>query len=128
MSRFRVGVVTVSLALAAGCGGGYSSPSSPTNTTNPPPATSPNTVGIPAGAQNRGSAGYAPNPITVSAGTTVTWTNNDTTGHTATGDGGSFNSGAIPAGGSFQFTFQNRGTFAYHCTFHPGMVGSVVVQ
>jgi len=127
MSRFRVGVATVSLALAAGCGGGYSAPSSPT-TSNPPPATSPNTISIPSGARSLGTAGYAPNPITVAAGTTVTWTNNDTTGHTVTGDGGSFDSGAIAAGGSFQFTFQNRGTFAYHCTFHPGMVGSVVVQ
>ena len=125
MSRFRVGVATVMLALAAGCGGGYSTPSSPT-TTNPAPAASPNTIAIPAGAQTRGSAGYAPNPITVTAGTTVTWTNNDTTAHTATGDG--FDSGVIGAGASYQFTFQNRGTFAYHCSFHPGMVGSVVVQ
>ena len=126
MSRFRVGLVMVSLALAAGCGSSYSTPSAPTPAN--PPATSPNTIAIPSGAQTRGTAAYAPNPMTVSAGTTVTWTNNDTVAHTATGDGGVFDSGPIRAGGSYQFTFQNRGTFAYHCTFHPGMVGSVVVQ
>jgi plastocyanin len=37
-------------------------------------------------------------------------------------------SGSIAAGGKFSFTFQNRGTFPYHCTFHPGMIASVVVQ
>jgi plastocyanin len=64
----------------------------------------------------------------VSAGTTVTWSNGDTITHTATADGGQFNSGAIAAGGKFSFTFQTTGTFPYHCTIHPGMVGTVVVQ
>jgi plastocyanin len=71
---------------------------------------------------------YAPNPIVVSAGGTVTWTNNDTTGHTATANDGSWNSGAIAPGGKFSRTFASAGTFAYHCTFHPGMIGTVTVQ
>lgn len=127
--KFRAALVLISLALAAACGSSSSSPTTPTTTT-PPPATggSGNGVTIPTGAETKGSSAYVPNPITVTAGTAVTWTNTDSTAHTATGDGGAFNSGTIPAGGSFSFTFQTRGTFPYHCTFHRGMVGSVVVQ
>jgi plastocyanin len=75
-----------------------------------------------------GSAAYVPNPITVSTGTTVTWTNTDGIGHTVTSNSSAFDSGVIPGGGKFSFTFQTAGTFAYHCSIHPGMVGSVVVQ
>jgi plastocyanin len=39
-----------------------------------------------------------------------------------------FDSGSIAPGGKFSFTFQNKGTFAYKCTFHSGMVGTIVVQ
>jgi plastocyanin len=117
MSRFRFVLAVMVSGFAAGCGGGYSgTPSSPTPN-NPAPNT-PNTVAIPTGAQTRGSSAYAPNPITVAAGTTVTWSNNDSTAHTVTSNGGAFDSGAIGAGG----------TYPYHCGLHPGMVGSVVVQ
>lgn len=75
-----------------------------------------------------GAAGFVPNPITVAVGTTVTWTNNDSTSHTVTSNTGLFNSNVLSAGKSFSFTFPTAGTFQYHCTFHSGMVGSVVVQ
>jgi plastocyanin len=71
---------------------------------------------------------YAPNPIAVAVGGTVTWTNNDSTTHTSTGNGGTWDSGAIAPGGNFSRTFSSAGTFPYHCTFHPGMVGTVTVQ
>jgi plastocyanin len=54
--------------------------------------------------------------------------NNDSTAHTVTSNTGVFNSGTLGPGQSFSFTFQNAGTFQYHCSFHAGMVGSVVVQ
>lgn len=86
-------------------------------------------VSMPSGASSRGTSAYAPNPVTIASGTTVTWTNNDTIAHTSTSDtAGVFNSGVIAAGGSFSFTFQTRGTVTYHCTIHPGMMGTVVVQ
>jgi plastocyanin len=47
---------------------------------------------------------------------------------TASSDTGVFNSGTIGPGRSFTFMFPSTGTFPYHCNFHPGMVGSVVVQ
>jgi plastocyanin len=117
------GVTFFAAVLLSGCGGS-SSPSSPS-----PTGTAAAAVSIPVGAQNLGTSGYAPNPLTIASGTTVTWTNTDTTAHTSTSDSpGVFSSGTIAAGGKFSFTFQNKGTFAYHCTFHSGMVGTVVVQ
>ena len=71
---------------------------------------------------------YAPNPIDIAVGQSVTWTNNDSTAHTSTGNDGSWNSGAIAPGASFSQMFPNAGTFAYHCAIHPGMVGTVAVR
>ena len=71
---------------------------------------------------------FNPQRLTVSAGSTVTWTNNDTTAHTSTATDGSWNSGTIAPGATFSRAFPARGTFPYHCTIHPGMVGTVTVQ
>jgi len=71
---------------------------------------------------------FAPSPIKVAAGTTVTWTNTGISTHTVTADDGtSFDSGAIQRGDEWSFTFSKAGTFAYHCTFHNWMKGTVVV-
>src|SRR6478752_5705287 len=59
--------------------------------------------------------------LSISAGTQVTWTNNDATAHTVTADDGSFNSGNIAPGASFSHTFNNMGTVNYHCAIHPMM-------
>ncbi len=127
MSAFRFILLAGILALATACGSSNSAtPSSPTPT--PQPSTSGSAVAIPTGARNLGPGSYVPNPITVAVGTAVTWTNNDSIGHTSTSNTGVFNSGTIAPGQSFSFTFQAAGTYPYHCTFHPGMVGSVVVQ
>lgn len=71
---------------------------------------------------------FHPTPITVAAGTTVTFTNNDAATHTATADDGSFNSGDLATGASFTHTFGKAGTYTYRCAIHPSMKGSVVVQ
>jgi plastocyanin len=54
--------------------------------------------------------------------------NNDTTTHTSTGSNGAWDSGSIAPGASFSRTFPAAGSFTYHCTIHPGMVGTVTVQ
>jgi plastocyanin len=66
--------------------------------------------------------------LTVTSGTTVTWTNNDATTHTVTADDGSFNSGNIAPGSKFSHTFSAKGTVNYHCSIHPMMKASVVVN
>ena len=71
---------------------------------------------------------FTPPTLTVPAGTTVTWTNNDTVPHTATAQDGSFDSGNLNPGQSFAFTFSTPGSYPYVCQYHAGMQGTIVVQ
>ncbi len=71
---------------------------------------------------------FNPANTEVKAGTAVTWLNQDTTEHTVTADKGAFSSGSIDPGKSFKHTFDQPGTYAYHCSIHPAMVGQVVVK
>ncbi len=82
-----------------------------------------------AASQSVSITGFAfPATTTINVGEMVTWTNNHTgVPHTVTADGGAFGSGTLSTGQSFSHTFSAAGTFAYHCTIHPAMTGSVVV-
>lgn len=80
-----------------------------------------------AGNQNNGQF-YTPQSLTVKVGTTVKWVNHDGTTHTVTSKGSNaFDSGYIPAGGSFGFKFSQPGSYQYYCTLHPWMTGTIVV-
>ena len=70
---------------------------------------------------------FAPQSIEVTAGSTVTFTNNDGAAHTATADDGSFDTGSLAQGESASVTFDTPGTYTYTCAFHPGMTGTIVV-
>ena len=70
---------------------------------------------------------FSPKTVTVNVGDTVTWTNNDTVTHTAT-SAGNFDTGSIGGGASKSVTFQKAGTFAYVCSIHSSMTGTVVVR
>src|SRR5205823_8749489 len=75
-----------------------------------------------------GSFAFSPQSLTISVGTTVTWKNTTQVSHTATSDDGTtFDSGIIPSGGTFSFTFTTTGTFGYHCNIHPFMTGTITV-
>jgi plastocyanin len=95
-------------------------------------ADSTTTVSIKNGAGNNQSApGFSPSTITVVIGVnaTVNWVNGDTQAHTVTADSGNaFNSGNIAAGQSYTFTFTSAGTYAYGCTYHSWMHGTVIVK
>ncbi len=73
---------------------------------------------------------FSPHSIAVQPGTTITWTNKQADdNHTVTSDTGAFDSGVIKhSGGKFSMTFTTVGTFAYHCTIHSTMHGTVVVS
>jgi plastocyanin len=72
---------------------------------------------------------FNPASVTVKAGDTVTWTNNDSVGHDVTGDTfKSGDSGGMQNGDTFAQTFDKKGTFDYVCTVHTGMEGSVTVK
>jgi plastocyanin len=67
-------------------------------------------------------------PITVAAGSTVTWHNGDGEPHTVVSADGLFRSAALDTGESFSFKFTKAGTFKYVCTIHPRMVSTVTVK
>lgn len=72
---------------------------------------------------------FAPATLTVSVGDTVTFTNKDLTSHTATADDGtSFDTGLLGQNESATVTFDTAGTYTYHCTPHPTMKGTIVVE
>jgi plastocyanin len=71
---------------------------------------------------------FSPTSATINIGDSVKWTNSDAATHTVTADAGGFNATLGPSGGTFTFQFTSAGTFAYHCTVHPSMTGSVVVR
>ena len=121
--RFRIAFAVVLLGLTVACGPSSSSPASPAA----PPASG-TQASIVAGATTLTTNAYSPNPIAVTVGGTVTWTNNDTRTHTATSTTGVWSSGSIPPGEKYSTTFMTAGSFPYFCTIHPGMVGTVVVQ
>lgn len=68
---------------------------------------------------------FGPAAITINAGDTITWTNQDAAPHTATGSG--FDTGNLAKGQSGSHTFATAGTFSYVCSIHPSMKGTVTV-
>ena len=73
---------------------------------------------------------FGPVLLTVSAGTTVTWTNRDDIPHTvvSSDDPKAFKSKVLDTDESFSFTFSKPGAYPYFCSIHPKMTGKVVVQ
>jgi plastocyanin len=71
---------------------------------------------------------YSPAALTVAIGTTVTWTNKDSVGHTVTTRTPLFDSGLFGKDKSFSFTFNQKGTYEYYCIPHPYMTGKVTVE
>lgn len=72
---------------------------------------------------------FGPGDIKVKAGTTVTWTNNDSVKHNVVSDDGMMPDGKlIGKGETYTYTFAKAGTFKYHCSPHPYMHGSVTVE
>ena len=71
---------------------------------------------------------FAPARLTVKAGTTVTWRNNDDIPHAVTSTTRAFKSKALDTDDSYSFTFASAGTFDYFCGLHPHMQGKVTVK
>ncbi len=74
------------------------------------------------------STGFSPNALTVKVGTVVTWTNNDTAAESVTSDNANvFDSGSLNPGATYQFTFTQAGTYTYHSTTNPTLIGTILV-
>lgn len=71
---------------------------------------------------------FQPAELTVSRGDTIVWNNTDFLPHTATARDGSWDSKMIAAGGSWRMVADKSGRQTYYCSFHPMMVGTIVVR
>lgn len=117
----------IALVLTACGGGGYD-----TSGGNPPPSGgTAQSVSIVPSAFNQQDNAFSPNPLTISVGDTVTWTNTDSTQHTVTSDAPDteLDSGLISPNATYSHTFTTAGTFNYHCSRSGHqMSGSIVVM
>jgi plastocyanin len=108
-------ILAVALALTAG--------------TRPNPAASPGETPASGAIVKIDNFSFGPADITIPAGTTVTWTNNDDVPHVVTSDDNKmFKSKALDTDDRFSFTFTKPGTYNYYCAIHPKMVAKIVVQ
>ena len=71
---------------------------------------------------------FAPKQITVRAGQSITWVNDDEEPHTIVFDKDATRSPVLDKGERYTHTFAAAGTFSYHCSLHPHMIGTVVVE
>ncbi|GAA1802786.1 hypothetical protein GCM10009835_22060 [Planosporangium flavigriseum] len=133
---------TVLLTMVAGCGAAPDKATPPPAAGPPPAVTAPLMAGmsVPAASGHHGQQvpaatasvviknfAFSPAAVTVAVGTTVTWSNRDQAAHTVTASGGAFKSPTLDPGDTFRFTFTKAGRYAYLCTIHPFMTGTVVV-
>jgi plastocyanin len=134
-------------ALAAGCGsnnsgsGGYGGGASPATTAAPSGTSSGGGRAYGGGPTSSAAAttgsgtavtidnfAFSPATSKVKVGQKVSWTNKQQgVAHTVTADGGTFDH-PMPSGATFSFAFTKAGSFAYHCTIHPSMHGTIVVS
>ena len=121
-----IAVALLSLLILAGCG----SKTATTTTTQDQTTTqnNSNTTGTQTGPVSIKISNFAFSPasVTITAGTEVTWTNDDSAAHTVVGS--DFASGNLATGQTFKHTFSTAGTFNYHCGIHPSMQGTITVQ
>lgn len=111
-------VLVGSMAAQIGCGGGSSTPSSPTPPGTPPGATTITIVG------ERGSQSFSPNPASV-AGQTVVFRNSDSVVHRVRLNDLSIDTGDIAPGATSSAVQMPPAGTNYHCSLHPTMIGAV---
>lgn len=100
-------------------------PTVPATTTTEPKATAPvdasktETITI-------ANFSFSPAQITINSGDSIKWVNQDSVTHQIKSD--TFASQPLNNGDSFEYQFQNAGTYEYSCLIHPSMKGTVIVK
>src|SRR5438552_5004869 len=125
VGRILMGLVVLVAAAAAlsACSPPFAGACTPRGTAT---ATAASTVKVVADSQKQGA--YQPDPVTVQAGQSVTWTWEDQGNqHSVSADDSSFESCLQGAGSTFTTTFVKAGTYAYRCSLHAQMKGTVTV-
>lgn len=117
--------LVLAIGLLACGGGGYDAGTSPTTSQPPGSGTTPSRT--PGSVAMRDNS-FNPATDTIAVGGTVTWTNTGNAAHTSTGANGLWDSGIVSPGQAFSRQFPAAGSFAYTCTLHPGMNGTIVVR
>ena len=108
--------------VCAGCGGSSTSPTSPSAPSSPSSPSSPAAATININGQN-GTQAFAPNPSSF-GGQMVVFKNNDSVTHRVVLNDGSVDTGNIAPGATSQAVMMPGGGTNYHCSIHPGMIGS----
>jgi plastocyanin len=140
MARIRITLLALSLGLAGACG----SYTAPTTTQNPPPpAAMTNDISIVIGASGLTTTAFSPDNKVVSLGgnpsVSVRWVNKDIMGggygsggatvHNITSDNGAFTaSGPLGGNATYTIALTTAGSYPYHCSIHPKMVGTITVN
>ncbi len=116
----QLSILAVIFAVAAtACGSSSTAPTTPATAAD----VTISIVGVNA------AQSFSPNPTTMKVGQSVAFKNNDTIAHDATQDAAKFNTGTLGAGAtSTAIAMPTAGTFTYHCSIHPGMIGTLIVQ
>lgn len=114
-SAAAIAALGVSVAVSA-CGGGGNEGATPAAASPAKAGTTIDMVDLK----------FEPAALTVERGQTVTFVNRGKVTHNAKGK--DFFSRVVEPGGSYRHTFDRAGTFAYVCTFHPGMDGTVTAK
>ena len=128
LSGFAAGFM---LIVVTACGGSGATSAPPSAAGGPPAASQ--AAAAPSCGTGSGQAvaianfAFSPGTLSVSSGSKVTWTNNDSTTHTVTFDNGP-DCGNVAPGAAVSATFPSAGTYAYHCKIHPSMKGTVTVS
>ncbi|MFD3614645.1 cupredoxin domain-containing protein [Streptomyces sp. NPDC058676] len=133
--------VAGALLLASACSDGDDEPSPasprPTTSSAPPSPSAPPSSSTPPSSESAAALritmenfAYSPADPQVRPGQKVTVVNKDSAAHTVTAtDGEAFDTGSIAAGGSGTFTAPSKaGRYAFVCTFHPNMTGTLIVR
>jgi amicyanin len=83
----------------------------------------------PSGAVTIQNFAFSPADLKIKKGDTVTWTNEDSAPHQIASDTtGKFQGPSISKGQTYSFTFNDTGTFPYHCVIHPMMKATITVE
>jgi plastocyanin len=126
MSRGVGAATALAILLIAACGG--QTPMSPTPPTDAPTA---NAYILP-GAVTQGPNAFGDEPVVIHKGERLRWRNLDTVEHDVVTDTASLpefaTTGTLAPGGERSFTMNTVGTTRIHCSIHPQMTGTLVVQ
>jgi plastocyanin len=127
MLKMRFALCTgIAIVGLAACGG-----------TSTPPSSAGASVGV-AGANlgtpavmiaATGNLTFDPAMQTAHVGDIVQWTNTGSVEHTVTFDSqSSLSDPSLQPGGTWEVKFTTAGTYQYHCSIHPNMLGTIVVS